>query len=232
MKPRTKQSLMKRANNHIFIVLSLVLSMGIGLGTVTAQVVSPRAYVANSVDNTVTVIDTATNAVVATIPVSTGPFGVAVTPDGTRAYVTNGSSPPSPPTLSSTSVDIRELIQNLPGVSVIDTATNTVIATIPVGLVPFGVAITPDGTRAYVTNEDSNTVSVIDIATNTVVATIPVGVAPSGIAITRVPQAPTRRGRRCVSGQEWASWFAQTARTPSTATGIARSVVVIGTRTR
>ena len=40
------------------------------------------------------------------------------------------------------------------------------------------------------------------------------------------------RGRRCVSGQEWASWFAQTARTPSTATGIARSVVVIGTRTR
>jgi len=98
--------------------------------------------------------------------------------------------------------------------------------------VGFGTATAQAQTRAYVANFGSNTVSVIDIATNTVVATIPVGVAPSGIAITRVPQAPTRRGRRCVSGQEWASWFAQTARTPSTATGIARSVVVIGTRTR
>ena len=60
-------------------------------------------------------------------------------------------------------------------VSVIDTASNTVVATIPVGVNPVGVAITPDGTRAYVTNEGSNTVSVIDIATNTVVATISVG---------------------------------------------------------
>jgi YVTN family beta-propeller protein len=37
-------------------------------------------------------------------------------------------------------------------VSVIDIATNTVVATIPVGLIPVGVAITPDGTRAYVIN--------------------------------------------------------------------------------
>ncbi len=69
-------------------------------------------------------------------------------------------------------------------VSVIDTATNTVVATIPVGVNPFGVAITPDGTRAYVTDVSSNTVSVIDTATNTVVATIPVGVIPRGVAIT------------------------------------------------
>jgi YVTN family beta-propeller protein len=61
-------------------------------------------------------------------------------------------------------------------VSVIDTATNTVIATIPIGGIPiggnraYGVAITPDGTRAYVVTND-NTASVIDTATNTVVAT-------------------------------------------------------------
>ena len=37
--------------------------------------------------------------------------------------------------------------------SVIDTATNTVIGDpIPVGDGPYGVAVTPDGTRAYVTN--------------------------------------------------------------------------------
>jgi YVTN family beta-propeller protein len=78
-------------------------------------------------------------------------------------------------------------------VSVIDIATNAVIATIPVGAGPIGIAITPDGTRAYVTNEDSNTVSVIDTATNTVVATITVGVHPVAVAITPAPRNPTSK---------------------------------------
>src|SRR5437899_1497939 len=72
-------------------------------------------------------------------------------------------------------------------VSVIDTATNTVVATIdfPVGLGPIAIAITPDGTRAYVTSNGSNTVTVIDTATNTVVATVTVGQGPlRGVAIT------------------------------------------------
>ena len=33
-------------------------------------------------------------------------------------------------------------------VSVIDTATNTVTANVPVGLAPFGIAVTPDGAFA------------------------------------------------------------------------------------
>ena len=86
----------------------------------------------------------------------------------TRAYVTNASNT----------------------VSVIDTATNTVVATIPVGPFPEAVAITPDGTRAYVADASSNGVSVIDTTTNTVVAGIPVGRNPYGIAITPAPQAP------------------------------------------
>src|SRR5215831_313246 len=69
-------------------------------------------------------------------------------------------------------------------VSVIATATNTVVATVPVGTNPFGVAITPDGTHAYVTNGSSDTVSVIATATNTVVATVSVGSLPVGVAIT------------------------------------------------
>jgi YVTN family beta-propeller protein len=79
-------------------------------------------------------------------------------------------------------------------VSVIETASNTVVATIPVGQVPTGVAITPDGTRAYVTNfcgrvtcADSDfTVSVIDTARNTVVSTISVGQEPIGVAFATV----------------------------------------------
>ena len=68
-------------------------------------------------------------------------------------------------------------------VSVVDTDTNTIVATIPVGINPLGVAITPDGTRVYVSNSGSGTVSVIDTSTNTVVATIPVGIDSGGPSV-------------------------------------------------
>jgi YVTN family beta-propeller protein len=69
-------------------------------------------------------------------------------------------------------------------VSVIDTATNSVVTTIAVGDNPAVVAITPDGTKAYVTNYQALTVSVIDIATNTVIETVDVGERSIGVAIT------------------------------------------------
>jgi YVTN family beta-propeller protein len=124
----------------------------------------------------VSVIDTVTNTVTATIPVGPIPYGVAVTPNGAYAYVT---------------------IYGATAVSVIDTATDTVTATIPVGGAPYTVAITPDGTQAYVTNSRSNTVSVIDTATDTVTATIPVGKNPVGVAVTPTvtPPPPPPRGR-------------------------------------
>jgi YVTN family beta-propeller protein len=117
--------------------------------------------VASAGNNTVLVLDTSTNTVVATVPVGNLPIGVAITPDGAFAYVANA--------FGST-------------VSVIDTSTNTVVATVRVGPLPTGVAITPDGAFAYVANADGNTVSVIDTATNTVVDTVLVGGFPQFIA--------------------------------------------------
>jgi YVTN family beta-propeller protein len=143
------------------------VQVGINPSAVAITPDGTHAYVANAASNTVSVIGTATNMVVATVPVGNmgikNPQGVAITPDGTHAYVTS--------TASNT-------------VTVIATATNTVVATVPVGINPSAVAITPDGTDAYVTDEGSNTVSVIATANNTVVATVPVGVQPVGVAIT------------------------------------------------
>lgn len=120
-------------------------------------------YVSNFNSNKVSVIDTATNTVVATIPVGDSPIAIALSPDGTRAYTTN---------------------QNSNNVSVIDTSTNTVVATIPVGNTPRSVAVTPDGSHLYVTNFGSNSVSVIDSTTNAIVATVSVGASPFDIAIS------------------------------------------------
>jgi DNA-binding beta-propeller fold protein YncE len=44
---------------------------------------------------------------------------------------------------------------------VIDTATNTVVATVSAGPYPVSVAITPNGAYVYAANYYSNTVSVI-----------------------------------------------------------------------
>jgi YVTN family beta-propeller protein len=80
-----------------------------------------RVYVANFRSNAVSVIDTASNGVVATIPVGVGPYTVAVDPAGSHAYVTNHDPDP---------------VQGDYRVSVIDAASNREVATVPVGVEP------------------------------------------------------------------------------------------------
>jgi YVTN family beta-propeller protein len=75
-----------------FIVLGAVLILAFSARPAAA---APFAYVANSDSNTVSVIDTATNKVVGPpikLGTGTGPVAVAVTPDGTHAYVANSGT--------------------------------------------------------------------------------------------------------------------------------------------
>jgi LPXTG-motif cell wall-anchored protein len=67
--------------------------------------------------------------------------------------------------------------------SVIDVASGSVTATIPVGFTPGGVAFSPDGTKAYVTSTDGGTVSVIDVDVLAVLA------APSALPTSTVGSA-------------------------------------------
>jgi YVTN family beta-propeller protein len=146
----------------------------VALGCVSAAA-QCTVYVPTHKSNSVTVIDTVLDRVVAIVPVQFQPLAVAITPNGAFAYVTNSGWP-----VGSNSV------------SVIDTATNTVVATVPVANFPVGVIITPNGAFAYVGNEYSNTVSVIDTATNTLVDTVQgVAVAPEGVAIMHSRNALT-----------------------------------------
>jgi YVTN family beta-propeller protein len=69
-------------------------------------------------------------------------------------------------------------------VSAINTADRTVVATIPVGADPNGIAALPNGSRVYAMNYGSDSVSVISTATNTVVDTIPVGSRPTDATAT------------------------------------------------
>jgi len=59
------------------------------------------------------------------------------------------------------------------GVGITSTRTRTVDGFIPTGDVPTGVAFSPDGATAYVTNQFDQNVGVIDVASAQQVATIP-----------------------------------------------------------
>src|SRR5207248_2644832 len=56
--------------------------------------------------------------------------------------------------------------------SVIDGATHKVVATVPVGVAPAQMAVSPDRRSVYIANTGGNTVSVLDTATNTIARTI------------------------------------------------------------
>jgi YVTN family beta-propeller protein len=97
-----------------------------------------------------------------TITIGSGPDGIIITPDGTKAYVASW----------------------IGTVSVINTSTNTVSATIPVGNGAYGIDVSPDGTMVYVSNSSSHSVSVINTASDTVSATVTVGNGPRGVSVS------------------------------------------------
>ncbi|MGH8051954.1 MAG: YncE family protein [Arenimonas sp.] len=122
----------------------------------------PRAYIANAADGTVSVIDTGTRTVIATIAVGSNPTHVAVNEQGTRAYVRNGET-----------------------VSVIDTSNNTVIAS-PV--IPGGVLLlNGDGSRLFSHNGFFGNIFAIDTSNYALLATytIPGPYLVTGFAVNR-----------------------------------------------
>lgn len=132
-------------------------AVGFAFATILAVALFPAlafaqdAYVPNSDDGDVSVINTTTQSVIGTITVGSIPACAAVSSDGTRTYIAN---------------------ENSETVSVINTSSNSVIATVPVGNYPCGMAVTPNGALLYVTNAVDGTLSVINTSTNTVITTI------------------------------------------------------------
>jgi YVTN family beta-propeller protein len=115
------------------------------------------------------VIDVATHAVLATIPLGMPQVhGITVTPDGRRLYVTtfDGGITRSHP------------------VKVIDTVSNTVVASVLVGDFPMGLDVTPDGSLVYVAVRHLNAAVAISTATNSIVASIRVGFNPQSARVS------------------------------------------------
>jgi DNA-binding beta-propeller fold protein YncE len=126
------------------------------------------AYVVSNATDSVIPVNTATHAVGTPITVGSGPSAIAITPDGSTAYVADEGTTNTAPGF----------------VTPIDLSTNTPGAPIPVGSGPDAIAITPNGSTAYVGNYNDDTVTPVSLVTNSAGTPIPVGAAPTSITIT------------------------------------------------
>ncbi len=106
------------------------------------------------------------------------PWGVAITPDKSKMFVTTAGSE------SVTVIDVRKLLDfahtrrqpltsNL--ANDLSASANYVTARIPVGRNPRGALLSPDGTRLYVANRLDDNISVIDTSSVKVISTIDLG---------------------------------------------------------
>lgn len=166
-----------------------------------------KAYVANGDDDTVSVINVSTKAVVATVTVGDNPVGAWTGTNG-QMFVDN---------------------EDGQSISVIKVSDNTIAQTIALGFMPgiashngikselwvsdpmngkvhywtwdagmmmwmhsgvfntgagaHAISFTTDGNTAYVTNQTANTVSVVNVTNHTVTKTINVGKKPNGVVI-------------------------------------------------
>ncbi len=121
----------------------------------------------------------------------TPPFGIAIAPDKSAAYVsTTGSD-------SITVIDIRKLLEFIRSTppaarralaNDLSASANYVTARIPVGSGPKGLALSPDGRKLYVANRTNDTISIVDTAARQVCGTLSLG-GPATLT-------PERRGER------------------------------------
>ncbi len=169
-------------------------------------------YVTVLTADTVSVIDVATNTVRGDIPLPQ-PLSIAVSPDGSQAYVTTLKTLGAPAGVSiidtaSNRVTLklqagpapRQVLFAADGtvafvtqgsdtetLVIVDTATRAVTGHVATGTGAANLRMTlsPDGTRAYVAQLDSNTIAVIDMASFSLLATIPFAVQPRDVAVTQ-----------------------------------------------
>jgi YVTN family beta-propeller protein len=119
--------------------------------------------VVNPDSNSLTLVDTASELVIAELSVGVDPRTVTMDDAGDRAYVANRGSD---------------------SVAVVDLTMPQVITEVAVGNRPYGVVVSPSGDRLYVAEQGVDQVRILDTATSATAATLSVADRPSGVGLS------------------------------------------------
>jgi YVTN family beta-propeller protein len=122
-----------------------------------------RLLVACEASNSIIILDTKSENILAEVTIGTQPHFVCISPDENRSYVSNRGSD---------------------NISVIDMNTYRVIATIVVGDEPHEIAVTSDGKIMYVANAGTYDVSVVDLGLGREIKRLAASRGPWGAALS------------------------------------------------
>ncbi len=129
--------------------------------TVSTSFAAPFAYITNQGSHDVSVIDTAIDKVIATVPVGKSPAGVVAVSAVGKVFVTNPEGR---------------------NISVIDMRTQRVIDTLAAGEAPLGLDASRDGRTVYVADWQSHQLLAFDTRTHALAWHVNTGKVPSGVA--------------------------------------------------
>lgn len=138
-------------------------------------------YVTNENSNDISVIDGATNQLVATTPIGMRPRGIRATADGKTLYVALSGSPAAPPGVDESKLPPPDRSKD--GIGVFDTAARKLVRTIKGPSDPEQLGVGPNG-KIYVASEDSGQAVILNAADGATLKTIKVGDEPEGVSVT------------------------------------------------
>lgn len=163
----------------------------------SAPALAYHVYVTDERSGQVTVIRGGDFQVIATIPVGKRPRGIHASADGKTMYVALSGTPiEAPPQIdahgnpvfakkkAADDDDSENADKSADGIGVLNVATNKLLRKLNAGSDPEEFALSSDGRRIYISNEDTKTASVIGIASGKLEHIIPVGQEPEGVTTT------------------------------------------------
>lgn len=163
---------------------SRILCLGIFAVVLVCPAEAARLYVSNEDGHSVSVLDPDSAATIATIAVGKRPRGMKLSSDGSRLFVAVSGLPKCPPSVPDEECAKLERDLQADGIAIVDTATQKVVQVLHAGSDPEQFALSPDGKKLFVANEDAATLSVVDAASGRITASVPVGREPEGVGIT------------------------------------------------
>jgi YVTN family beta-propeller protein len=146
-----------------------------------AESSAPGIYVTNEVSGDLSVIDSGTRKVIATVPLGKRPRGIHASPDQKTLYVALSGSPIAGPDVDESTLPPPN--KSADGIGVFDVAQNKVVRFLPGGSDPENFDVSKDGKQLFISNEDTPAVSIGDIASGTVLKTSKIGGQPEGVRV-------------------------------------------------